>query len=281
MACRNAVLDPIPGIGCTLHWLLSEPPLRCDEKNLGWTHLDLAVRKIRAAGFRHLEVWGGLLKNNLIEAFELAPDGTEYVVDSKFRKAAMGKAGWLNANLRTTFGKIVRRAGLEPWPRLFHNLRASRETELVERYPVQVVKSWLGNTPSVAMRHYLMTTDAHFEAAVKGEPKAAQQAHASGSNTSQAQPTAHEKTPDLPGYASACDSTQASKVAGAGFEPAHRIADKTEIADQSGAECGAPGAHSSPIDADLRDIIEAWPKLNKLTKAGIVAMVRAARWPGE
>ena len=59
----------------------------------------------------------------------------------------MGKAGWINANLRTTFGKILRRAGLEPWPRLFHNLRASRETELVEKYPVQVVTSWLGNTP--------------------------------------------------------------------------------------------------------------------------------------
>jgi hypothetical protein len=58
----------------------------------------------------------------------------------------------MNANLRTTFEKI-KRAGLTPWPRPFHNLRASRETELVEKYPVQVVTSWLGNTPSVAMRH--------------------------------------------------------------------------------------------------------------------------------
>ena len=80
----------------------------------------------------------------------------------------------MNANLRTTFEKIVQRAGLTPWPRLFHNLRASRETELVEVYPVQVVTGWLGNTPSVAMRHYLMTTDEHFDAAVKGDDKAAQ-----------------------------------------------------------------------------------------------------------
>jgi hypothetical protein len=35
----------------------------------------------------------------------------------------MGKAGWMNANLRTTFEKVVERAGLTPWPRLFHNLR--------------------------------------------------------------------------------------------------------------------------------------------------------------
>lgn len=78
---------------------------------------------------------------------ELAPEGAEFVVDAKFRKAAMGEAGWMNANLRTTFEKIVKRAGLQAWPRLFHNLRASRETELVEAYPVQVVTSWLGNTP--------------------------------------------------------------------------------------------------------------------------------------
>lgn len=107
------------------------------------------------------------LRPYLEEANELATDGAEFVIDEKYRKAAMGPGGWMNANLRTTFHKIVRRAGLEPWPRLFHNLRASRETELVETYPVQVVTSWLGNTPSVAMGHYLMTTDEHFAAAVR------------------------------------------------------------------------------------------------------------------
>ena len=64
------------------------------------------------------------LRAILEEAFEAAPEGAVYVVDEKYRKAAMGKAGWRNCNLRTTFEKIVRRAGLTPWPRLFHNLRA-------------------------------------------------------------------------------------------------------------------------------------------------------------
>lgn len=156
------------------------------------------------------------LRPILAEAFDLAPDGAEFVVAEKFRKAAMGPGGWMNANLRTTFEKIVRRAGLQAWPRLFQNLRASRETELVEAYPVQVVTSWLGNTPSVAMRHYLMTTDEHFNAAVKGdEPaeekaaqKAAQSAHAMERREPQAAMAAHEKTPVLPGLASSCDSSQ-------------------------------------------------------------------------
>ena len=70
--------------------------------------------------------------------------------------------------------------------------RVTRLDELV-----QVVG--LGNTPSVAMRNYLMTTDGHFAAAVKGEPKAAhyatQQMQAKAHNASQNAPTAHEKTP--------------------------------------------------------------------------------------
>ncbi len=65
-------------------------------------------------------------------------------------------------------------------------------------------------------------------------------------------------------------------MAGTGFEPPAENAGNTAILDTSGAECGALGAHSISIDADLQAIIEAWPKLNESTKAGIVAMVRAA-----
>jgi len=164
------------------------------------------------------------LRPILAEAFDRAPDGAVYVVDESFRKGALGEAGWLNANLRTTFEKIVRRAGLETWPRLFHNLRASRETELVETYPVQVVTSWLGNTPSVAMRHYLMTTDEHFEAAIRGEEKAAQnpaqQAHAGSGGDSQPSKAAHEKTPVEQGFAVSRDLPRTYEMAGTGFEPA-------------------------------------------------------------
>ncbi|WP_391524847.1 tyrosine-type recombinase/integrase [Lacipirellula limnantheis] len=171
------------------------------------------------------------LRKLLAESFDLAPVGAVYVVDERFRKSAMGPAGWMNPNLRTHFTRIVERAGLKPWPRLFHNLRASRETELVERYPLQVVTDWLGNTPKVAMRHYLMTTDEHFAAAVrddnltaeadadKAAQNAAQQAHVSTCRESQPVVAAHKKTPVLPGLANPCDTVQAFRMAGAGFEP--------------------------------------------------------------
>ena len=102
----------------------------------------------------------------LAEAFDVAPEGAVYVVaDNGYRQAADTPSGWRNCNMRTQFGRIIERAGLEPWPRLFHAMRASRETELAAEYPVHVVTAWLGNTPRIAMKHYLMTTEADFQKA--------------------------------------------------------------------------------------------------------------------
>ena len=71
-------------------------------------------------------------------------------------------------NLRTQLTKIIKRAGLEPWPKLWQNLRASRQTELEERFPSHVVCQWLGNSQQVARRHYLQVMDEHYAGAVRG-----------------------------------------------------------------------------------------------------------------
>jgi integrase len=168
------------------------------------------------------------LRPILMEAFEAAPEGAEYVVDERFRRAAVGSDGWRSTNMRTTFGKIIRRAGLTPWPRLFHNLRASRETELVESFPVQVVTSWLGNTPTIAMRHYLMVTEAHFEAALEqgggAEPVAqnpAQQVHASSGKAPQEKDlksTEPAFCSVLQGVAAPCDDAENGSMEAGGIE---------------------------------------------------------------
>jgi integrase len=98
------------------------------------------------------------LRPHLEEAFEFAPEGAVHVITSKRHT---------NQNLRTRFAKIIRRAGLTPWPKPFHNLRASRQTELVQRYPIHVVCAWLGNTAAVAAEHYLQVTEEHFISAAQ------------------------------------------------------------------------------------------------------------------
>jgi hypothetical protein len=53
----------------------------------------------------------------------------------------------------------------QPWPRLWHNLRASAQTDLANLFPAHVVCKWLGNTAAIAANHYLQVTDAHFDLA--------------------------------------------------------------------------------------------------------------------
>ena len=152
--------------------------LRCPSEvlSLKWQHVDWDQRRIRVPSpktehqgkeSRMIPMFPEL-RVALEEAWELAAEGAVYVIDEQYRKAANRKTGWRNTNLRTYFMKIVQRAGLQPWPKLFHALRSSRETELVRQFPLHVVTSWLGNTPAIALRHYLLTTDEDFQRAAGG-----------------------------------------------------------------------------------------------------------------
>jgi hypothetical protein len=148
------------------------------------------------------------LRPHLLEAFEQAEPGTEHVIARRLAS---------NANLRTKLHRIIRKAGLVPWPRTFHNLRATRQTELAERFPGHVVCAWIGNSERVAQNHYLQVTDAHLALAVK-EPaeKAAQNpAHATAETTGtdgKSSDDTNEKTPVFPGLSVAFHSTHNQKA---------------------------------------------------------------------
>ena len=98
-------------------------------------------------------------------AFDEALGGAEYVMPEEYRRRAQGPGGWRNANLRTTLAKVVRGAGLKPWPRFWHSMRASCETGLAREFPLAIEAKWRGNTQAVAMRHYVDVTDTDFERA--------------------------------------------------------------------------------------------------------------------
>jgi integrase len=102
----------------------------------------------------------------LAEAYDQASEGTNLILPRSLTGAS---------NLRTTFRKIITRAGHRPWPRLFQNLRASCATDWVERYPAHVVAKWLGHSPMIAASHYLQTRERHFADVVTGGERAAAQ----------------------------------------------------------------------------------------------------------
>ena len=97
------------------------------------------------------------LRHYLAEARKACPPDGKWVCN--FRKT--GSA------YRVHLLKAIHKAGLTPWPRLWQNLRASRETELVEQFPIHVACAWIGNSPQIAAKHYLQVTDEHFKRATE------------------------------------------------------------------------------------------------------------------
>ena len=159
---------------CLLFALSRYAGLRCPSEHLAlkWADIDWergrflvhSVKTERHAGkeSRWVPIFPEL-RPYLLDAFEQAEPGVKYVI-TRYRDT--------NANLRTQLQRIIRKAGLTPWPKLFHNLRATRQTELAEKYPLHVVCAWIGNSRAVAAEHYLQVTDAHF-AQASAEPDAA------------------------------------------------------------------------------------------------------------
>ena len=128
------------------------------------------------------------LQPYLQDAWDNTEEGQEFMI-TRYRERTQ--------NLRTTFQKIIARAGLTNWPKLFQNLRASRQTELAERFPTHVVCGWMGNSPKVAQKHYLQTTDEHFRAACSALQNPVQSLAVNASNDPQAVTPAHEKSREV------------------------------------------------------------------------------------
>lgn len=82
------------------------------------------------------------------------------------------------AYLRRKMYRLLKKADILPWPKLFHNMRASRETELLDEFPVKDVCSWIGNSQAIAMKHYAMRREDSFARAAGIELGATKPAHA-------------------------------------------------------------------------------------------------------
>ena len=180
MEAANKVLDACPDAEWRLLFALSRfGGLRCPSEHLAlsWLDVDWERNRFRVdspkTGVRWVPIFPEL-KLYFEEAFELAAEGAVHV--TRYRD--------VNSNLRTQLLRIIRRAGVAPWPKLFHNLRVTRETELAASHPIHVVCTWIGHDAAIAQKHYLQVTDQDFERAANIAPNIAR-------NPETAQNTAH------------------------------------------------------------------------------------------
>lgn len=162
------VIDACPDVEWRLIVALSRyAGLRYPSEHLGllWSEVDWAngwfivhspkTEHHEHGAFRRVPLFPELFPF-MREAFERAEPGAVHVI-ARYRQS--------NCNLRTQFMRFIKRAGLKPWPKLFHNLRSSCQTELAERYIMKKVCAFLGNSEPVAVEHYLQVTDDDYRKA--------------------------------------------------------------------------------------------------------------------
>jgi len=185
--------------------------------DVNWEHNRLTVRSPKTEhhegkGERIIPLFPEI-REHLQAAFDAAPDGAVYAI-GRYREGA---------NLNPHFRRIIRRAGLAPWPRTWHNLRASRQTELASAFPLHTVCAWIGNTKAIAAGHYLQVTDADWTRATGDQNPAAIPA----THTRQSTPMLEEAKTQNPqnsgefvGVGALCDPVESRPLGRAGLEPA-------------------------------------------------------------
>jgi len=154
--------------------------LRCPSEHfaLKWGDIDWEKGTIRVSCPKLAHIAGFAqrivplfpeLRDRLLAAFAEAEPGAVHVV-SRHRLGAM--------NLRRRLTQIIEKAKVVQWPKLFHNLRASRETELMREYDLATVCKWIGNSPAIAATHYATSVDldSDFKRAAGIDAKPVQQA---------------------------------------------------------------------------------------------------------
>ena len=206
--------------------------LRCPSEVLAlkWEDVDFARGRfvVRSAktehagrGVRTVPLFPALARI-LHEAFDVAEPGAEFII-TRYRQP--------EKNLRTQLRRIIKRAGLEAWPRTFANLRASAEADLADKWPLHVCAQWLGHSPRVALTNYLRARESDYQEAAEGAAKsgakavqpgaegALQKAVQSGAETGRSEPHGAPETEAKPADSLESTGFDMSMVTLTGLEP--------------------------------------------------------------
>ena len=158
----------------TIHGILSK--IECSD-----TRMVLAL--CRFGGFRYNETavntWeecvdleeGTLtIKSNKTPAIRTSPlfaDLRPYLeaVPEADRHGSLQKRWPAHQSSREAIKTLIREAGYEPWPKVLHNLRKNRATELLANFPPQSVASWLGHEVKVLLDYYAIIKSEDFTSA--------------------------------------------------------------------------------------------------------------------
>ena len=234
------------------------------------------------------------------------PGGSPFVIARRrgiFDQLTDGR----NTNLGTLFKKYILRAGETPWPKPFHAMRASFETDLLNDGKVKphTIARWLGHSIQIALKHYARIKDEDFDA-VTGDAESC----AIPSMTNDVSPSEMRQNPSkssvqnrvqsapeigsnnlqrqsqVPKKAASCDLTQEAaerKMTPTGLQPKvitsceYRGLGDLQKNDSAKSLALLDNPTLSPDDRQaLETIFTLWPELPPETKIGVMKMIETA-----
>ena len=185
--------------------------------DVDWEHNRLTVRSCKTEhhegkGERMIPMFPEI-REHLQAVYDAAPVGSVNVI-GRYREGA---------NLNPHFRRIIKRAGLPCWERTWHNMRASRQTELATTFPLHTACAWIGNSKTIALGHYLQVTDADWTRATAATEAAANPAtytRPSGPTASKPETQNPQNSRELVGVGVPCDTVKSQPMGRTGLEPA-------------------------------------------------------------
>ena len=207
-AIRRGLIEASPFVGQVAATLENKersvyvkPELACTLIDRGNPQWALMIALWRFAGLRKMEIfelrWSDILwdrgRMRVRSPKTAHHDGREEryvpigdIEQQLLESAESAESDWLitqysksNSNLDKPFKQLIKDAGYLVWPKVFQNLRASCETDWLDRgLPAHVVAAWIGHSVTIQAKHYAQVDDHHFDVfnthenrAVKPGPK--------------------------------------------------------------------------------------------------------------
>jgi integrase len=132
-----------------------------DVMQLTWSDIDwdlgrIHVPKDSKTGYRVVPLFE-LARKELAILFEEAESGQPYIFMRARASAATTWRNWLLSAIAS--------AKVEPWPKIYHNLRASLRSDLKTRFAASTLNAWFGHSTRVAEEHYEMVGNEDWEKA--------------------------------------------------------------------------------------------------------------------
>ena len=118
-----------------------------------WDQNKLRIES-KKTGLRYCPIFEPALKL-LREAYDMAPERATHIFPNRNTES----------NLRTHMHRIIKSAGLVPWPKVFVNLRSSCRTDLEDNFRETVINAWIGHTTKVGQKHYSQVRPSDWEEA--------------------------------------------------------------------------------------------------------------------